>query len=322
MVSGRAFVTGIGGQDGSYLAELLLAEGYEVCGLVRRPPSEPIENIEHLRAHLELVVGDVRDRELLSTVLQRWQPDEVYHLAGPTFVPDALVRPAETLDAVVGGTAGVLEVAQAHDAPLRVLVASSREIFGNTDQSPQNEQTPCHPSNPYGIGKLAGHLLCGALRARGLHACSAILYNHESPRRPEHFVTRKVTSAAAAIKLGLQGELVLGDLNAVRDWCHAADAMRAVWLMLQHEVPDDYVIASGVGRTVGELARVAFAYVGLDAADHVRVDRELVRPPELAPSVGDPSKARSKLGWTTTVGFEELIGEMVQADLDRLRATT
>jgi GDPmannose 4,6-dehydratase len=316
----RAFITGIGGQDGSYLAELLLAEGYEVCGLVRRPPSAPIENLEHLREDVELVFGDVRDRELLSSVLQRWQPGEIYHLAGPTFVPDALERPAETLDAVVGGTAAVLEVAQVHDNPLRVLVASSREIFGATSESPQNERTPCHPTNPYGIGKLAGHLLCGALRERGLHASSAILYNHESPRRPEHFVTRKVTRAAAAIKLGLQRELVLGDIDAVRDWCFAGDAMRAIWLMLQQEVPDDYVIASGVGRTVGELTRVAFASVGLDAAEHVRVDSAFVRPAERAASVGDPSKARDVLGWTTTVDFETMIEEMVQADQERLRA--
>jgi GDPmannose 4,6-dehydratase len=320
VAAGRALVTGIGGQDGSYLAELLLAEGYEVCGLVRRPPSAPIENIEHLRADIELVVGDVRDRELLSSVLQRWQPGELYHLAGPTFVPYSFERPAETLEAVVGGTAAVLEAAVAHDAPVRVLVASSREIFGDTDESPQNEQTPCHPTNPYGIGKLAGHLLCGALRDRGLHASSAILYNHESPRRPEHFVTRKVTRAAAAIKLGLERELVLGSVDAVRDWSFAGDAMRAVWLMLQRDVPDDYVIASGVGRSVGELVRVAFASVGLDAAEHVRIDSEFVRPAERAAPVGDPAKAREVLNWSTAVSFEAMIDEMVQADLARLQA--
>jgi GDPmannose 4,6-dehydratase len=320
VAAGRAFVTGIGGQDGSYLAELLLAEGYEVSGLVRRSLSAPIENIDHLREDVELVFGDVRDRELLSSVLARWQPGEVYHLAAPTFVPHSFERPAETLESVVGGTAAVLEAAVSHDSPVRVLVASSREIFGDTNQSPQDERTPCHPTNPYGIGKLAGHLLCGALRDRGLHACSAILYNHESPRRPEHFVTRKVTRAAAAIKLGLQRELVLGDVDAVRDWCFAGDAMRAVWLMLQHDVPDDYVIASGVGRSVGELARVAFACVGLDAAEHVRVDSELVRPAERAASVGDPGKARDVLGWTTTISFEAMIDAMVQADLERLRA--
>jgi GDPmannose 4,6-dehydratase len=317
----RAFITGIGGQDGSYLAELLLARGYEVCGLVHRPLAERFENIEHLRGDLELVAGDVRDRDLLSGVLDRWQPGELYHLAGPTFVPDALARPAETLMAVAGGTAAVLEAAASHDAPIRVMVASSREIFGDTDESPQRETTPCHPTNPYGIGKLAGHLLCGALRdQRGLHACSAILYNHESPRRPEHFVTRKVTRGAAAIKLGLQSELVLGALEAVRDWCFAADAMEAAWLTLQHDLPDDYVIASGVGRTVGELARVAFACVGLDADEYIRVDPEFVRAPERAAPIGDPSKARNVLGWTASMSFEDMVDLMVQTDLERLSA--
>jgi GDPmannose 4,6-dehydratase len=316
----RAFITGIGGQDGSYLAELLLERGYAVYGLVHRPLTERFENIEHLRDDLELVVGDVRDRELLSSVLHRWQPGELYHLAGPTFVPESFERPAETLAAVAGGTAAVLEAAASHDSPVRVMVASSREIFGVTDQSPQRETTACHPTNPYGIGKLAGHLLSGALRdQRGLHACSAILYNHESPRRPEHFVTRKVTRAAAAIKLGLESELVLGALEAVRDWCFAGDAMHAAWLTLQHELPDDYVIASGVGRTVGELARVAFACVGLDADEHIRVDPKLVRAPERAAPVGDPTKARNVLGWTASMSFEAMIDAMVQADLERLR---
>jgi GDPmannose 4,6-dehydratase len=317
----RGFITGIGGQDGSYLAELLLEQGYEVGGLVRRPLAEPIENIEHLRGELELVVGDVRDRELLSETLRRWRPDELYHLAGPGFVPESFERPAETLTGVAGGTATVLEAVEAHDAPVRVFVASSREIFGDAEVSPQHESTPCHPNSPYGIAKLAGHLLCGVLRERrGLHACSAILYNHESPRRSPRFVTRKVTSAVAAIKMGRERELVLGDLDAVRDWCFAGDAMRAAWLMLGHDAPDDYVIASGVGHTIGELARTAFASVGLEADGYIRVDPELVRPRELAPAVGDPTKARRVLGWQAETGFEEMIEAMVQADLKRLRA--
>jgi GDPmannose 4,6-dehydratase len=249
------------------------------------------------------------------------QPDELYHLASPSFIPPSWERPKETLRAIAGSTAALLEAVR-DDAPqAHVFVAASGAMFGDSPESPQNETTPCRPTSPYAIAKLASHQLVGAMRRHdGLYACSGIMFNHESERRPLQFVTRTVTRAAAQIKLGLAEEVTLGALDAVRDWSFAGDVMRGVWLMLQQDRPDDYVLASGVGRTVAELAETAFACVGLQAERYVRVDPKLVRPPEATESVGDPSKARRELGWQPEVSFGQLVERMVQADLRALQA--
>jgi GDPmannose 4,6-dehydratase len=316
----RALITGISGQDGSYLAELLLDQGYDVFGMVRPPSSRPLPNINHLRERLTLLEGELGEPQTMTAALEAAQPSELYHLAAPTFVPDSWEDPAATLREVAVATAALLSDVRALDPAPRVYVATSSEIFGDAAEYPQNELTECRPTTPYGVAKLAAYLLVRTLRDRhGIHACSGITYNHESPRRPERFVTRKVTRAAAAIKLGLEREVELGDLDAVRDWSYAGDIVRGAWLMLQSDRPSDYVLASGVGRTVRELTDVAFACVGLRAADHVRFDPALGRPRPATPPVGDPSKARAELGWEPRVGFEEMIAAMVQADLDRLR---
>lgn len=316
-----ALITGITGQDGSFLAELLLAKGYAVTGVLREQPGEPLGCSEHLRGRVELVHGDLREPDTLWAAIERVRPGELYHLAAPSFVPTSWQRPGEIVQEIAGSCAAILAAVRDLDRDIRVFVSASGAMFGDARESPQREDTPCRPTNPYAIAKLAAHQLLGALRAHdGLHASSGITYNHESERRPERFVSRKVTRAAAAISLGLQRELALGALDAVRDWSFAGDIVRGAWLMLQQERPDDYVLASGVGRTVGELARVAFACVGLDAERYVRVDPALVRPEEGTPSVGDPSKARARLGWEPLVSFEELIERMVLADLRSLQA--
>jgi GDPmannose 4,6-dehydratase len=316
MSTPRALITGVTGQDGSYLAELLLAEGMEVTGLVRRDPADSLPLIEHLRADLELVQADLTAPETVARAIADARPDEVYHLAAPTFVPDSWKQPAETFAEIAGATATVLTAARDAGLEARVFVATSSEIFGNAPTSPQNEDTPLRPTSPYGVAKLAAHLLAGVMREReGLHVSSGITYNHESPRRPERFVSRKVTRAAAAISLGLEQELVLGNLDAVRDWSFAGDVMRGARAMLRHPDPGDYVLASGVGHTVRELVDAAFKCVDLDAERYVRVDPALVRPAEKVPLVGDPSKARELLGWEPETAFEQMIGEMVEADL-------
>jgi GDPmannose 4,6-dehydratase len=315
----RALVTGVAGQDGSYLAELLLDEGYEVFGMVRGPSIRPLPNIEHLRSRIVLLEGDLAVPETVQAAVHAARAHEIYHLAAPTFVPRSWEDPGGTLRDVAVATADLLSDVRATGLGARVYVASSSEIFGDAGESPQTERTRCRPTTPYGLAKLAAHLLVRTLRDHQLFACSGITYNHESPRRPERFVTRKVTRAAAAIKLGLEHEVVLGDLGAVRDWSFAGDVVRGAWLMLQSDRPDDYILASGVGRTVQELVDVAFDCVGLRGADYVRVDPALQRPMPATLPVGDPSKARAELGWVPRVGFEEMIGAMVQADLERLR---
>jgi GDPmannose 4,6-dehydratase len=313
-----ALITGLTGQDGSYLAELLLDQGYEVVGLVRQDPA-PLGASEHLRGRVELVTGNLLDHERLIRLPAELRPAELYHLAAPSFVPDSWEHPAQTLAAIAGATAALLEGVRRHSPDTRVFVASSAAIFGEAPDTPQREDTPCRPLNPYAVAKLAGHHLLGRLREHdGLFACSGILYNHESERRPESFVPRKIARAAAAIKLGLAGEITLGALDAVRDWSFAGDIVRGAWLMLQQDRPDDYILASGVGHTVAELAEVAFACVGLEARDYVRVDPALLRLAETMPLVGDPTRARERLGWAPTLGFEELIARMVEADLRSL----
>jgi GDPmannose 4,6-dehydratase len=315
-----ALVTGITGQDGSFLAELLLDKQYSVTGLIRRGEQEPLGCSEHLRDRLELVRGDLLEPASLRDAIAQVRPRELYHLAAPSYVPESWRHPAETLRAIVGSCAAILEAVRDLDSGTRVFVASSGAMFGEAPESPQHEDTPCRPIDPYGIGKLAAHQLVGVLRARdGLHASSGIAYNHESERRPERFVTRRITRAAAAISLGLEQELTIGSLDAVRDWSFAGDTMRGAWLMLQQDQPDDYILASGVPHTVAQLADAAFACVGLDAEQHLRVDPSLVRPAERTPSVGDPEKARTRLDWTPYVSFEQLVERMVQAELRSLR---
>ena len=309
----RALVTGITGQDGSYLRELLLERGYEVVGMVRSEVQ-----LDGVRT----VHGDLVDAASLRAAVLESAPDELYHLAAPTFVPASWDDPAATLALVAGATGTLLRAA--HElGGVRVLVASSGAIFGAAPHAPQREDTPMRPRSPYGVAKLAAYGLVDVMRREhGLHASSAIAYNHESPRRPQRFLPRKVTRGAAAIKLGLQDELSLGDLSAVRDWSHARDVVRGYWLMLQQDEPGDVILASGVGRSVGELVTSAFAVVGLDPDEHVRVDPRFVRGAEGTPPVGDIARARERLGWEPETSFDELIEEMVRADLAELAAVT
>jgi GDPmannose 4,6-dehydratase len=317
----RALITGISGQDGSYLAELLLAKGYEVFGIVRGSPTAPYANLADIRDDLTLLQGDLLDQMTLLEAINTAQPDELYNLAATSFVPASWHQPVMTAQFTAVGVTAMLEAIRITNPELRLYQASSSEIFGATTQSPQSETTPFRPHNPYGVAKLYGHLMLAAYRERyGMHLSSGIAYNHESPRRPPEFVTRKVTRAAAAIKLGLQDELRVGDLTATRDWGYAGDFVEAMWLMLQQETGDDFVIATGRSRSVGELINVAFAHVGLTAEDHVVVDPEFVRPHDPVSLVGDPAKAHDRLGWTPRTRFDEMIGVMVEADLALLSA--
>lgn len=313
----RALITGVSGQDGTYLAEQLLAEGYDVTGLVRNPGDRVLTHLEGV----SLLHGDLAEPSTLVDALGAVRPHELYHLAAPTFVPASWEDPAGAIAQIAGATGTLLTAAHALDPEMRVFVATSSEIFGDAGESPQREDSPKRPRSPYGVAKLAAHQLVGVLRERhGLFAVSGILYNHESPRRPVQFLPRKVTRGAAAIALGLQDELVLGDLGAIRDWSHAADVMRGARLALQAGAPGDYVFASGVGRTVGALVEAAFAAAGISAEGRIRVDPAFVRPPEATPQIGDPTRARTQLGWEPQFSFEAMIAEMVAADLADLRA--
>lgn len=314
----RALITGFSGQDGSFLAELLLAEGYEVLGMVR-DPSAPLGASQHLRDRVELLPGDLLDPQSLTWPVAERHPAELYHLAAPSFVPESWRHPVRTFEAIAEATAVLLEAVRHHSPETRVFVASSAAMFGDAPESPQHEDTPCRPLNPYAVAKLAAHQLTGRLREHdGLFACSGILYNHESERRPESFVPRKITRAAAAIRLGLANEVTLGALDAVRDWSFAGDIVRGAWLMLQQDRPADYILASGIPHTVADLAEVAFGYVGLEARDCIRVDPALVRQAEVTSLVGDASPAHRELGWEPTLSFEQLIERMVRADLEEL----
>jgi len=317
----RALITGVSGQDGSYLAELLCAEGLELHGIVREHADGDSPNLDAVRDSLTLHDGDLLTRGTLAAVIAAVSPDEIYHLAAPAFVPDSWHAAADTLHGIVTVTGELIDAVRDHAPGARVVVATSREIFGADAPSPQREDTPCTPSSPYGVAKLAAHQLIGLLRVHnGLHLSSAILYNHESPRRHPQFLSRKVTAAAAAISLGRQDELWLGDLDAVRDWSAARDVVAGLRLMAAAPQPADYVLAGGVGRTVRELVEVAFACVALDVSRHLRVDPELVRPPEASPAIGDSRRARELLGWSPQISFEALIAEMVAADLAALQA--
>lgn len=319
--SRRALITGITGQDGSFLAELLLERGYEVVGMARRAAGESLGASEFLRGRIRIVRGDLLDPGSLTGAVREVRPDELYHLAAPSFVPESWRRPADTVAAIAGSSATLLEAVRDIGGAARVFVAGSGAIFGAGPDSPQREDSPCRPETPYATAKLAAHEIVGQMRAHeGVFACSGILYNHESERRPESFVTRKITRAAAAIKLGLGEKLVLGDVSAVRDWSFAGDMVLGAWLMLQQEEPDDYILATGTGRTVAEFAEQAFAYAGLSLDDYVSFDASLRRPPEPTARVGDSSRARERLGWRPTLSFEAIIERMVDADLRALQA--
>ena len=316
----RALITGIGGQDGSLLAELLLDEGYEVVGLVR-PGAGPYVNLADIQGPIELYEADLLHRTSIAQALQAARPAEVYHLAAPSFVPASWQRPVETAEFAAVGATAMLEAIRVVDPGIRFYQASSSEIFGEPREVPQTESTPLEPVTPYGVAKAYAHFIVQSYRRRyGVFACSGILYNHESPRRPLDFLPRKVAHGAAAVAFGLQNELVLGDLDARRDWGYAGDYVRAMWLMLQQEEPHDYVVASGESHSVRDLAQCAFAHVGLDWQEHVRVDPALQRgSAELHRLVGDASRARSRLGWEPQVDFEELVHLLVDADHERLR---
>ena len=317
----RALILGISGQDGSYLAEFLLERDYEVWGLVRRAPDAHFPNLAGIRSELELVQGDLLDHMALIEALTRARPHELYNLAATSFVPASWHQPVMTAQFTAVGATSMLEALRVVDPAIRLYQASSSEIFGATDEAPQNENSALRAHTPYGASKLYAHCMVAAYRDRyGLHASSGIAYNHESPRRPAEFVTRKVTRGAAAIKLGLESKLELGDLEATRDWGHSRDFVEAMWLMLQQDQADDYVLATGVSRTVRELVETAFACVDLDPGEHVTVDPALIRPAEQMPLVGDATKAREGLGWEPRTSFEDLIGEMVEHDLRLLQA--
>ncbi|MCL6503281.1 MAG: GDP-mannose 4,6-dehydratase [Pirellulales bacterium] len=314
----RALITGITGQDGSYLAEFLLEQGYEVHGLVRRTSTQGLTRIAHLAGRLTLHDGDLCDQGSLLRVVQAARPHEVYNLAAQSWVPGSWTAPAATAEVTALGVLRMLEAVRTVDPTIRFYQASSSEMFGLPvpGQHMQNEQTRFWPRSPYGVAKVFGHHITVNYReSYGIFACSGILFNHESPRRGLQFVTRKVTRAAARIKLGLDQELRLGNLDARRDWGYAGDYVRAMWLMLQQTEPDDYVIATGQSHTVRELVEVAFEYLGLDPAAHVRVDPALLRPADVAHLCGDAAKARARLGWQPTMNFAQLITMMVDADL-------
>jgi GDPmannose 4,6-dehydratase len=316
----RALVTGIGGQDGSYLAELLLGHGYEVFGTVLGNP-EQYESLATFRERLRFVELDLEDADGVRGALRDIEPDEVYHLASVSFVPASWDDPVATSTAAVASISALLDGVRRERPEARFVYAASAEIFGAPAESPQTERTPVAPLTPYGAAKAFGHFLTGSFRRQyGLHASSAILFNHESPRRSTQFLTRKVTRGAAAISLGLEDELRLGDLSARRDWGFAGDYVRALELMASQDEPDDYVIATGESHTVEEFVAAAFDEIGVDWRERVRFDESFARGATDSPELlGDPSKARDRLGWESEVGFRDLVRLMVQADIELLR---
>jgi len=316
----RALITGITGQDGSYLAELLLKKGYEVFGLIRRSSVKRYERIESFMDQIQLMEGDLTDQSSLDSVIHSVQPDEVYNLAAQSFVPVSWNQPVLTGDVTGLGVIRVLEAIRKHCPKTRFLQASSSEMFGKVREMPQNEMTPFYPRSPYGVAKTFGHYITVNYReSYGLYACAAIGFNHESPRRGLEFVTRKVTHQVARIKCGLADKLSMGNLEAKRDWGFAADYVYAMWLILQQPEPDDFVLATGETHSIRELLQVAFDAAGLDWKQHVECDPKLMRPAEVEYLCGDASKARQKLGWRPRLGFAELIQLMVQADLEALQ---
>jgi GDPmannose 4,6-dehydratase len=315
-----ALITGITGQDGSYLAEFLLEKGYKVWGMHRRTSTMNFERIEHLVDKIDLMQADLLDQNSLQNLIQQAQPEEVYNLAAQSFVPTSWNQPLLTGEITALGVTRLLEAIRNVNPKIRFYQASTSEMFGNAHEVPQRETTPFYPRSPYGVSKVYAHWITVNYReSYGIFACSGILFNHESPRRGLEFVTRKVTNAAARIKLNLAGELRLGNLEAKRDWGYAGDYVEAMWLMLQQTEPDDYVIATGVTHSVLDLVKAAFGSLDLDWERYVNVDERFVRPAEVDLLIGDASKAHKKLGWHPKVSFEELIQLMVREDLKRLQ---
>ena len=322
-MSRRAVITGITGQDGSYLAELLLEKGYEVVGVTRRLSAPNLERIEHLRGRVDLRQADLLDQMSLLDVVDEVRPHEFYNLAAMSFVPASWKQPMLTGEYNAQGVTRILDSIRRLDTSIRFYQASSSEMFGKARETPQTEETPFHPRSPYGVSKTFAHYITVNYReSYDLFAVSGILFNHESPRRGLEFVTRKVTDGVARIRLGLADHLALGNLDAHRDWGFAGDYVRAMWMMLQQDVPRDYVVATGVSRPVRELVQVAFEHAGLDWREHVRTDAGLLRPAEVDRLIGDPSRVRAELGWSPGIDFKGLIGMMVDADLARHRAVS
>lgn len=315
-----ALITGITGQDGSYLAEFLLEQNYKVYGMVRRSSLENYERIQHLVGKIELVQGDLLDQFSLISVLKQAKPDEVYNLAAQSFVPTSWAQPVLTSEFTAIGVTKLLESIRLVDRNIKLYQASSSEMYGKVRETPQTEMTPFYPRSPYGVSKVYGHYITVNYReSYGLFACSGILFNHESPRRGLEFVTRKVTDGVARIKLGMSDELRLGNLDARRDWGFAGDYVKAMWLMLQQSTPDDFVIATGTAHSVRDLVQAAFSHVELDWEKYVKVDREFLRPAEVDLLIGDATKAETQLGWKPTVTFSQMIEMMVDNDIKRLK---
>jgi len=319
-VAKTALITGITGQDGSYLAELLLSKGYRVVGMTRRTSTAVHERIQHIFDDIEFVSGDLLDQTSMSNIVARVQPDEFYNLAAQSFVPTSWDQPVLTGEFTALGVTRALEAVRGVNPKIRFYQASSSEMFGKVVEVPQKESTPFYPRSPYGVAKVYGHWITVNYReSYDMFAVSGMLFNHESERRGLEFVTRKISDAVARIKLGLQDELRLGNLDAQRDWGFAGDYVRAMWLMLQQDHADDYVIATGRTHTVREFCRIAFEAAGLDSYEnYVKIDPRFMRPAEVELLIGDPSKAKEKLGWEPEVSFEQLVARMVEADLDRL----
>ncbi|AJG61363.1 MULTISPECIES: GDP-mannose 4,6-dehydratase [Bacillus] len=316
----KALITGVTGQDGSYLAEFLLEKGYKVFGLRRRTSTPNYENVEHIKNQIEWIDGDLTDLASLVTAVQIAQPDEVYNLAAQSFVATSWPQPIATGQITAMGVTNMLEAVRIVKPDARFYQASSSEMFGKVVETPQKETTPFYPRSPYGVAKVYGHWITVNYRESfDMFACSGILFNHESPRRGLEFVTRKVTDAVAKIKLGLANELRLGNLDSKRDWGFAGDYVKAMWLMLQQDTPDDYVISTGEMHTVEELVEVAFSHVGLNWKDYVVIDEKFVRPAEVDLLLGDCSKAKKELGWKLEVSFEELVKMMVDEDMKKLK---
>jgi GDPmannose 4,6-dehydratase len=318
-----ALVTGVTGQDGSYLAELLLEKGYRVVGMVRRTSTINFDRIRDIQGRIELAQGDLLDQVSLVDIMKEYRPDEIYNLAAQSFVPTSWRQPVLTGEFTALGVTRMLDAMRMVVPEARFYQASSSEMFGKVREVPQNEHTPFYPRSPYGVAKVYGHWITVNYReSYGLFACSGILFNHESPRRGLEFVTRKVTHGAARIKLGLDGQLAMGNLEAQRDWGFAGDYVRAMWLMLQQDSAEDFVVSTGKTHSVRELLEVAFGHLGLDPSSHVKVDERFIRPADVDQLVGDATKARTKLGWEPSVTFEELIKMMVDHDVALLESSS
>jgi GDPmannose 4,6-dehydratase len=316
----NALITGITGQDGSYLADFLLEKGYNVFGMARRSSTEKFERIEHIRDRITVLQGDLLDQYSIIHVIEQSQPDEIYNLAAMSFVPTSWTQPLLTAEFTGVGVTRMLEAVRKVDPKIKFYQASSSEMFGKVREIPQKETTPFYPRSPYGVAKVYGHFITVNYReSYGIFCVSGILFNHESPRRGLEFVTRKVTNMAARIKLGSRQKLKMGNLDAKRDWGYAGDYVRAMWLMLQAEEPEDYVIATGESHSVRELLQIAFERVGLNWEEFVEVDPKLIRPAEVDYLIGDASKARERLGWEPEVSFQQLVEMMVDSDLSALK---